>query len=122
VEDESRNWVEAKNGWSAKDWWLDGHRLPPFFLSPPLSNHLAQPPHLWDKVEGPWPHGRVARPPPLAGRPPLGSPIKGLPRGAFSFITQAHKQIKFSESFSMFLACLSWCESLTVKVESSGSS
>jgi hypothetical protein len=28
----------------------------------------------------------------LAGRPPLGSPIKGLSRGASSFIPQAHKQ------------------------------
>jgi hypothetical protein len=62
-----------------------GHHLPLFFLSPPLSTSLAQPPHLWDKVEGQWPHG-------LADRPPLGSPIKGLPRGAFSFIPQANMQ------------------------------
>jgi UDP-N-acetyl-D-mannosaminuronic acid transferase (WecB/TagA/CpsF family) len=53
---------------------------------PPLSTRLAQPPQLWDKLEGQWPHGLAARPPSLAGRPPLGSPIKGLPRGASSFI------------------------------------
>jgi hypothetical protein len=58
-------------------------------LSPPLSHSLAQQPHLWDKVEGHWPHG-------LAGRPPLGSPIKGLPRGASSVIPQAHKQPQIS--------------------------
>jgi hypothetical protein len=92
VEDECRGCVEAKHGRSAKDWWLVGHLLPPFFLSPPLSTSLAQPPHLSDKVSGQWPHGLVGRPPSLAGRPPLGSPIKGLPRGASSFIPQAHKQ------------------------------
>jgi hypothetical protein len=48
-------------------------------LSPTLSPSLAQPPHLWGRMEGLWPHG-------LADRPPLGSPIKGLPRGASSFI------------------------------------
>jgi hypothetical protein len=37
--------------------------LPLFFLSPPLSTFLAQPPHLWDNVEGKWPHGLEARPP-----------------------------------------------------------
>jgi hypothetical protein len=52
--------------------------------------------HLWDNVEGQWPHGLAARPPYLAGWPPLGSPIKGLPRGTFSFIPQAHKQHQIS--------------------------
>jgi hypothetical protein len=75
---------------------LAGHLLPLFFLSPPLSTSLAQVPHLWDKVEGQWPHGLAGRPPYLAGRPPLGSPIKGLPMGAFSFIPQAHKQHQIS--------------------------
>jgi hypothetical protein len=42
-------------------------------ISPPLSTPLAQSPDLWDKVEGQWPHGLAARPPPLADRPPLGS-------------------------------------------------
>jgi hypothetical protein len=36
-------------------------------LSPPLSPSLAQPPHLWDKVEEQWPDGLAARPPFLAG-------------------------------------------------------
>jgi hypothetical protein len=58
-------------------------------LSPPLSTSLAQPPDLSNKVEGQWPHG-------LAACPPLGSPIKGLLRGASSFIPQAHKQPQFS--------------------------
>jgi hypothetical protein len=31
-----------------------------FFLSAPLSTPLAQPPHLWDKVEGQWPLGLAA--------------------------------------------------------------
>jgi hypothetical protein len=81
---------------SAKEWWLANHVLPPFLLSPPLSRSLAQPPHLWDKVEGQWPHGLVARPPSLAGQTPLGSPIKGLPRRASSFIAQAHQQPQIS--------------------------
>jgi hypothetical protein len=38
------------------------------------------------------PHGLATRPPYLASQEPLGSPIKGLPRGAFSFIPQAHEQ------------------------------
>jgi hypothetical protein len=54
---------------------------------PPLSLSLAQTPHLWDKVEGQWPHG-------LVGRPPLDSPIKGLPSGAFSFIPQVISLLK----------------------------
>jgi hypothetical protein len=37
---------------------------------------LAQPPHLWDKVEEQWPHRLAARPPFLAGRPTLGNLIK----------------------------------------------
>jgi hypothetical protein len=32
----------------------------------------------------------------LAARAPLGSPIKGLSRGTFSFIPQAHKQLQIS--------------------------
>jgi hypothetical protein len=28
-----------------------------FLLSPPLSPSLAQPPHLWDRMEELWPHG-----------------------------------------------------------------
>jgi hypothetical protein len=47
-------------------------------LSSPLSPSLAQPPHLWDKMEALWPHGLAARPPSLAGWPPLASPVKGL--------------------------------------------
>jgi hypothetical protein len=89
--------VEAKHGRSAKDWWPAGHLLPPLFLSPPLSTSLAQPPHLWAKVDGQWPHG-------LAAQPPLGSPIKGLTRGASSFILQAHKQ---SQIFGILLQVLS---------------
>jgi hypothetical protein len=81
VEDESRGGVEARHGWSAKESWSTGRLLPPFLFSPPLSPSLAQPPH-----------GMATRPPYLAGWPPLGSPIKGLPRGAFSFIPQAHKK------------------------------
>jgi hypothetical protein len=65
-------------------------------LSPPLSPSVAQPPNIWDKVEGQWPHGLATWPPSLAGQPPLGSPIKGLPRGGFSFIPQDHKQPQFS--------------------------
>jgi hypothetical protein len=39
----------------------------------------------------------AGRPAPyLAGHPPRGSPIKGLSRGAFSFIPQAHKQHQIS--------------------------
>jgi hypothetical protein len=57
-----------------------GGRLATFsLLFPPLSPSLAQAPHLWDRMEGLCPHG-------LAGPPPLASPIKGLLRGAFSFI------------------------------------
>jgi hypothetical protein len=67
--------------------------FPPF---PPLSSSLAQPPRLLDKVEGQWRHGLPARPPSLAGWPPLGSPIKGMQRGASSFIPQAHKQHQIS--------------------------
>jgi hypothetical protein len=96
VENESRGSVEAKHSWSAKDWWPTDHLLPPFFLSPPLSISLAQPPHLWDKVDGQWSHGLARRPPYLAGWPPLGSIIKGLPRGAFSFIPRGHKQPQIS--------------------------
>jgi hypothetical protein len=65
-------------------------------LSPPLSLSLAQPPQLWDSMEGLWSHGLAAGPPSLAGLPPLGSPIKGLPRGVSSFIPQAHKQPQIS--------------------------
>jgi hypothetical protein len=64
-------------------------------LTPPLSPSLAQPPHLWDKMEGQWQHGLAVRPPSLVGRPPLGSPIKGLTWGA-SFIPQAHKRPQIS--------------------------
>jgi hypothetical protein len=96
MKDESMGGVEAKHDRLAKDWLPAGHVLPLFFLSPPLSTSLAQPPHLWDKVEGQWPLGLAAQPPYLAGRPPCGSPIKGLPRGTFSFIPQAHKQHQIS--------------------------
>jgi hypothetical protein len=105
-------WRPSMDGWpkiggqSAKDWWLADHLLLPFLHSPPLSPSLARPPHLWDRMEGPWPHGLAARTPSLAGRPPLGSPIKGLPRGTSS----SHKltsNLKFPQSFSMFLVCLS---------------
>jgi hypothetical protein len=58
-------------------------------LSPPLSQSLAQPPYMLDKVQEQWPHG-------LAARPPLGSPTKGLPRGASSIIPQAQKQPQIS--------------------------
>jgi hypothetical protein len=73
----------ATHGWSTNDWWPASHLLRLFFLSPLISTSLAQPPHLWDKVEGQLPHG-------LTTRPPLGSPIKVLPRGVFSFIPQDH--------------------------------
>jgi hypothetical protein len=33
-----------------------------FLLSPSLSPSLTQPPHLWDKVEGHWPHGLATQP------------------------------------------------------------
>jgi hypothetical protein len=89
VEDESRYSLEAKHGLLAKDWWPAGHLLSPFFLSLPLSTSLAQPPHLWDKVEGPRPQGLAARPPFLE---------------SFSMFTS---NLKFLESFSKFLACLS---------------
>jgi hypothetical protein len=96
--------VEAKHGWSAKDWWPAHHLLPPFLLSPPLSPSLAQPTHLWDKVEGQWPPGLVARSPSLADRPPHGSPIKGCqgepPPSSQMLITN----LKFPESFSKILA------------------
>jgi hypothetical protein len=58
-------------------------------LSSPLPSSLTQPPSLWDKVEGQWPHL-------LAARPALGSHIKGLPRGASSFIPHAHKKSQVS--------------------------
>jgi hypothetical protein len=61
-------------------------------LSLLLSSSLSQPLHLGDKLESFWSHGLAARPPTLVGRPHFGSPIKGLPRGASSFIPQAHKQ------------------------------
>jgi hypothetical protein len=54
-------------------------------LSLLLSSSLSQPLHLGDKLESFWPHG-------LEAWPHLGSPIKGLPRGASSFIPKAHKQ------------------------------
>jgi hypothetical protein len=61
--------------------------LPLFsLLSLLLSTSLSQPPHLRDKLESFWPHGLAARPPTLVSRPHLGSPTKGLPRGASSFI------------------------------------
>jgi hypothetical protein len=65
-------------------------------LSLLLPSSLSQPPHLEDKLESFWPHGLAARPPTLASQPHLGSPIKGLPRGASSFIPQAHKQTQIS--------------------------
>jgi hypothetical protein len=51
-----------------------------------LSSSLSQPPHLGDKLVSFWPHGLAARLPTLAGQPNLSSHIKGLPRGASSFI------------------------------------
>jgi hypothetical protein len=36
---------------------------------PPLSTPLAQPPHVWDKVEGQWPHELAGRPATILGRP-----------------------------------------------------
>jgi hypothetical protein len=51
-----------------------------------LSSSLSQPPHPGDKLESFWPHGLAARPPTLAGQPHFGSLIKGLERGASSFI------------------------------------
>jgi hypothetical protein len=38
-------------GWP-KIFWPADYLLPHFFLSPPLSTSLAQPPLLWDKVKG----------------------------------------------------------------------
>jgi hypothetical protein len=74
--------------------WVAGQPSPPF--SPPLLSPLPQPPPIWETMEGLWPHGLAIRPPPLAGRGPRGSPIKELPRGASSFIPQAHKQTQVS--------------------------
>jgi hypothetical protein len=65
-------------------------------LSLILSSSLSQPPHLGDKLESSWPHGLAAWPPTLVDWPHLGSPIKELPRGASSFIPQAHKQPQIS--------------------------
>jgi hypothetical protein len=83
-----------------------GGRLATFsLLSPPLSPSLAQPPHLWDRIEVLWPHGLSTQPPSLAGRSPLGSPIKGCqgepPPSSHKLISN----LKFHESFSKFLAC-----------------
>jgi hypothetical protein len=83
-------------GRSAKDCWSVGHILPPFLISPLISPSLAQPPHLWDRMEGLCPHWLATRPPTLASQTPHGSPIKGLPRGVSSFIPQAHKQPQIS--------------------------
>jgi hypothetical protein len=89
VKNESGSRVEAKCGRPAT--------FPLFpLLSLLLSSSLSQPPHLGDKLESFWPHELAARPPTLASRPHLGSPIKGLPRGASSFIPQAHKQPQIS--------------------------
>jgi hypothetical protein len=55
-------------------------------LSVLLSSPLSEPPHLGHKLESFWQHGLAARPPTLADRPHLGSPAKGLPRDASSFI------------------------------------
>jgi hypothetical protein len=85
VKNESESWVEAKcirpkiYGWLAT-FPLFSH----IYLL--LSSSLSQPPHLGDKLESFWPHGLAARPPTLAGRSHLGSPIKRLPRGVSSFI------------------------------------
>jgi hypothetical protein len=89
AKNETGSHVEAKCGRLAKDLWSTDH-LPPCSLL--LSSSLSQPPHLGDKLESFWPHGLAARPPTLVGRPHLGFPIKGLPRGASSFIPQAHKK------------------------------
>jgi hypothetical protein len=96
VKNENGSRVEAKFDRPTKDFWPAGHLLPPFSLSPPLSTFLAQPSHIWDKVEGQWPHGLAACPPYLDGRPSSGSLIKGLPMGTSSFIPQAHKQPQIS--------------------------
>jgi hypothetical protein len=57
-----------------------------FLLSLLLSSALSQPPHLGDNLESFWPHGLTTHPPTLPGWPHLGSPIKGLSKGASSFI------------------------------------
>jgi hypothetical protein len=90
---------------------IDGRPTTFSLLSPPLSPFLAQPPHLWDRMEGLWLHG-LATGHPLA---PLYKGCQGEPPPS------PHKLIsnlKFPESFSKFLDCLSKCESLSVKVES----
>jgi hypothetical protein len=46
VEDENRDWVEAKHGRSAKEWWSANHLLPPFLLSPPLRPSMAGRPKI----------------------------------------------------------------------------
>jgi hypothetical protein len=74
-----------KLGWLAKMGGRSAITSSLSLLSSPLPSSLPQPPSRWDKVDGQWPHGLVAR-------PPLGSPIKWMPRGASSFIPQAHKQ------------------------------
>jgi hypothetical protein len=87
----------SKMKWRMKlgiEWWSSmadrpkiGRRPVTFSpLSPPLFPSLAHPPHLWDRMERLWPHGLAGRPLSLAGRPPLESPIKGLLRGASSYI------------------------------------
>jgi hypothetical protein len=49
----------------------------PFLHSPPLSPSLARPPHLWDRMEGLWPHGLAAQPPSLTGGHPLAPLLNG---------------------------------------------
>jgi hypothetical protein len=79
VKNESRSSVEAKCGRPATTPLSS-------LLSLLLYSSLSQPPHLGDKLESFWPHGLAARPPTFAGWPHFGSLIKGLPRGASSFI------------------------------------
>jgi hypothetical protein len=79
VKNESGSSVETKCGCLAT--------FPLFsLLSLLLSSSLSQPPHLGDKFESFWPHELATRSPTLAGRSYLVSPIKGMSRGASSFI------------------------------------
>jgi hypothetical protein len=73
---EAKAWPGNQNGWSA------GRLFPLFPLSSLLTFSLAQPPPLWCIMEDQWPHGLAARPPSLAGWPPLGAPIIGLAKGS----------------------------------------
>jgi hypothetical protein len=86
VKSESQSGVEAKCGRLAKDLWSAGDLAPLFPSFPSTIFLFVSTTAPWGQIREIWPHGLPARPPTLAGRPHLGSPIKVLPRGASSFI------------------------------------